>query len=168
MPGSQVVLDISCGAAAVGTARSLLAPQQPGDSSGQGTISCFQRGAQLTHPEITRQHPKLGQPTRATPEPSRALGQCLVCITRSRWQANEGSRVSGLHLPGCPTAPALSRQPSTVQLLGGLCTISTSPPASSFPPSVQHFKHTQNQVLGMHRLRGDYGRSVERAFAACD
>lgn len=164
-----MALDISCGAVAGGTARSLLAPQQLGNSSGQGVTSCFEGGAQLTPPKITRQHPKLGQPTRATPELNGALRQCLVCVTRSRWQANEGSPVSVLHLPGHPTAPAPSRQPSAVQLPGGCCTISTPPPALSFfPLSIQCFRHTQNRVLGTHRLRGDYGYSVKRAFPACD
>lgn len=36
------------------------------DNCGQGVTSCFERGIQLIPPKITRQHPKLGQPTRAT------------------------------------------------------------------------------------------------------
>lgn len=116
------------------------------DSCGQRDTGCFERGTQLIPPKRTRQHPKLGQPTRATLSSAEPQGSA-VCITGSR-AAKEGSQV-------CAAPPRMSHcsslQPSMVQLLGGGCTISTPPPVPSFfPPSIQHFKHTQNQVLGTH------------------
>lgn len=70
-----------------------------------------------------------------------------------------------LHLPECPTAAASSRQPSTAQALGGGCTISTSPSVSPFFSfSTQHFKHTQNQVLGILSSRADMGAASKMLF----
>lgn len=98
--------------------------------------NCFEKGAQLIPPEITRENPKLGQPTRATLELGGGLRQSLVCITRSRWQTNEGSPVCAAppRILHCPSLES----PAQCSYWGGGCTITPLPASSSFLLSVRH------------------------------
>lgn len=81
----------------------------------------------------------------------------MLCLhNKEQMAVKEGSRV-------CAVPPRMShcssfQPPAQHDAATGRGSITTLPSVSLFfPLSIQHFKHTQNQVFGIHSSRADMG-----------